>query len=505
LIKIQGVLCVEKAQNTLNFLVEGMIRDNKLPFWRVALYSSASAGLNILGITISTWLLYFYAPPPDSGRITYIPAVTLGVLLLVATFWDAVIDPFIGHWSDSLRTRWGRRRPFLIFASPFILLGAILLGIPPSENSYTVNVVYFTLVILVYHTSYSLVGIPYDASMPEMAPETHARLGLSYWKGLFGIIGVLIGSLVAAPLFERIGAVAMGAVVGVVGVVAIYITLFGLKETDRPIGDPMPAIDGLKTTFQNKQFLILFVSTLFVHIAYQMMLANFPYFVTLVLGETESAVGIYQGVLIIFIAITGPVWTWFNRKYSQRNLLNASMLLLGLIIALGFLINSVDWISSSIQAYIFVPLIGAALGGTLILVYAMMGNVVDYDELLTNRRREAIYYGTFSFAIGLDTAVGTLILPLLLENFGFTRTNPLGVRLAFPVMAVFIFIGFIRKKPEYGLTFGTQAACGGDEARTFGSRADRVWGQSPHIAFSVKRYPAACGGVLHHFSEIPER
>ena len=83
--------------------------ENKLPFWRVALYSSASAGLNILGITISTWLLYFYAPPPDSGRPTYIPAVTLGVLLLVATFWDAIIDPFIGHWSDTLRSRWGRR------------------------------------------------------------------------------------------------------------------------------------------------------------------------------------------------------------------------------------------------------------------------------------------------------------------------------------------------------------------------------------------------------------
>jgi Na+/melibiose symporter-like transporter len=71
----------------------------------------------------------------------------------------------------------------------------------------------------------------------------------------------------------------------------------------------------------------------------------------------------------------------------------------------------------------------------------MMGNVVDYDEALTHRRREAIYYGTFSFAIGLGTAVGTLILPLLLENFGYTRANPLGVRLAFPVMALFVFIG----------------------------------------------------------------
>ena len=419
------------------------MNENKLPFWRVALYSSASAGLNILAITVSTWLLYFYAPPPDSGRPAYMPAVTMGVLLLIATFWDAAIDPFIGHYSDTLRSRWGRRRPFLIFASPFILLGAILLWTPPSLTNYLINGVYFMVIILIYHTSYSLVGIPYDASLPEMAPETHERLGLSYWKSLFGIIGVLIGSLVAAPLFGTIGPVAMGAVVGVVGVVTIYITLLGLRETDRPIGEPMTATDGLKATFQNKQFLILFFSTLAVHIAYQMVLANFPYFVTLVLGQTEGDVGIYQGVLIICIALTGPLWTWLNRKYSQRTLLNASMLLLGIIFALGFFISAFDNISLSVQAYIFVALIGAALGGYLILIYAMMGNVVDYDETLTARRREAIYYGTFSFAIGLGTSVGTLVLPLLLETFGYTRANPLGVRLAFPVMAVFIFVGFI--------------------------------------------------------------
>jgi len=412
-------------------------KNNKLPFWRVALYSSASAGLNILAITVSTWLLYFYSPPPDSGRPIYMPAVTMGILLLIATFWDAAIDPFIGHYSDTLRSRWGRRRPFLMFAAPFILLGAIFLWTPPSLTNYALNAVYFMAIILIYHTSYSLVGIPYDASLPEMAPETHTRLGLSYWKSVFGIIGVLIGSLVAAPLFGSIGPVAMGAVVGVVGVITIYVTLLGLRETDRPLGEPMSALAGLKATFQNKQFLILFFSTLAIHIAYQMVLANFPYFVTLVLRQTEGDVGIYQGVLIICMALTGPVWTWFNRKVSQRVLLNISMILLGVIFVFGFLVGT------SLQAYIFVALVGAALGGYLILIYAMMGNVVDYDEMLTSRRREAIYYGTFSFAIGLGTSVGTLILPLLLENFGYTQANPLGVRLAFPVMAVFIFVGYL--------------------------------------------------------------
>lgn len=48
------------------------MNENKLPFGRVALYSMASAGLNILAITLDTWILYFYAPPPDSGRPQYL-------------------------------------------------------------------------------------------------------------------------------------------------------------------------------------------------------------------------------------------------------------------------------------------------------------------------------------------------------------------------------------------------------------------------------------------------
>jgi GPH family glycoside/pentoside/hexuronide:cation symporter len=174
-----------------------------------------------------------------------------------------------------------------------------------------------------------------------------------------------------------------------------------------------------------------------------MVLANFPYFVTLVLKQTEGDVGAYQGVLILCIALTGPLWLWLNRKYSQRVLLNASLLLLAGFFGLGFLIGALDGSTIAIQAYVFVALVGLALGGYLILIYAMMGNLVDYDEMLTHRRREAIYYGTFSFAIGLGTSLGTLILPVLLETFGYTRQNPLGVRLAFVIMALFVFGGLL--------------------------------------------------------------
>jgi glycoside/pentoside/hexuronide:cation symporter, GPH family len=413
----------------------------KLTFGRIALYSMASAGLNILAITIDTWLLYFYSPPPDSGRPQYLPVALIGVLLTVASLWDAAIDPFIGHWSDTLRTRWGRRKPFLALAAPFVLIGAVLLWTPPVKT-VLLTAVYFLFINLMYRSAYSLVGIPYDGSLPEMEPDSKKRVGLSYWKNVFGIIGVLVGSLVAAPLFQSIGAVSMGVVIGVVGVVTIYMTLLGLRETDRPLGEPMRAIDGFKATFRNRQFLIIFVSTLFVHVCYQMLLVNFPYFVTLVLGKTEADVGIFQGVLILVMAVTGPIWMLLNKRRNQRWLLNFSMIGLAVVVALGFLVGGTAVLPLTSQAFLLVILIGSMLGGYLIVIYAMMGNVVDYDEMLTGRRREAIYYGTFSFAIGLGGSLGALVLPMLYKTFGYTHENPLGVRLAFLVMAFFVVIGY---------------------------------------------------------------
>jgi glycoside/pentoside/hexuronide:cation symporter, GPH family len=82
-----------------------------LNFKQKLLYSATSAGINIIFTTVSTWLLYFWAPPLDSGRTQYLDVALVGILLTAGRFWDAIIAPLIGHWSDSITTPWGRRRP----------------------------------------------------------------------------------------------------------------------------------------------------------------------------------------------------------------------------------------------------------------------------------------------------------------------------------------------------------------------------------------------------------
>ena len=95
----------------------------RLSTGRMMLFSSASISTNIMAITVSTWLMFTYAPPPDSGRPNLVPLAIIGVLMAVGSIVNAIIDPFIGHWSDSRRGKMGRRRPFILVFLPLSVLG----------------------------------------------------------------------------------------------------------------------------------------------------------------------------------------------------------------------------------------------------------------------------------------------------------------------------------------------------------------------------------------------
>lgn len=415
-------------------------RITSLNLKRTLFYSCGSIGLNIMKITVSTWLLYFYAPPPTSGRTQYISIALAGVLLTIGRLWDALIDPLIGYWSDTSRSRWGRRRPFLMFATPVCAIALVLLWTPPTTGSSLLNAFYFFFVTIAFYTSLSLVNIPYDSSLPEMATPAE-YVTLSMWKNIFGTTGVFIGALVAGPLFRNVGALAMGLVVGGIGLVTIWLTLFGLKEKNSPRHQSLDFWSNLCTTLGNRQFLFMFVSTLIIYVAYAMLLANLPYFVTLVVGKSEADVSIFQGVVVLTMVVFAPLWNWLSRRYANRTLLKFTMFGLAGVCSLTFTVGLLPGISVMTHALLMMALIGPVLGGYFVLVFAMMGSVVDYDELLTNHRREATYYSTFSLAAGVGPSLAALILPFIFERYGYTATNPLGVRVAFLVIGLLAMLG----------------------------------------------------------------
>ncbi len=405
------------------------------------LYSCASIGLNLMSVTVSTWLLYFWAPPPGSGRTQYLSVTLVGVLLTLGRVWDAIIDPVIGYWSDVTQNRWGRRRPFLLFATPVAALALVLVWTPPAQGSGLLNAVYFLGVTILFYTGLSLVGIPYDSSLAEMGDTATERLRLSMWKNILGVAGVLAGALVVGPLFAAVGPPTMGLVVGLMGLGTVWLTLLAFRERGIPEAQPLPIGESLRLTFRNQPFLILFASALLIYTAYAMLLADLPYFVTLVVGRGEQEVSLFQGVVVLLMVLSAPLWNRLARSFPCRYLLVAAMLGLAGTSALTFGVGLVPGVPLFAQALLTLALLGPFLGGYFVLVYAMMGSVVDYDAMLTGARREAIYYGAFSLAVGLGPSLAALVLPFIFERYGYTAVQPLGVRVVFLVTAFLALLG----------------------------------------------------------------
>lgn len=407
------------------------------------MYSLTSMGLNMVSVTVSTWILYFYSPPPDSGRPVFLPAHWVGVILLAGSLWNALIDPFIGHWSDSIRSSFGRRRPFVLAGTPLLVVSLVLIWIPPFRDSLWGNGMFLLLVIFFHYGAFSLIGVPYDATLAEMAQDSHARLRLSYWKNVFGILGVLFAVVAAAPLFQSFGAFTMGVVVGIGALIALLGSLPGIVESKEPKGEPVPLGEGIRLTLRNRSFLFFFFCTVCVYISYQMLLAVIPYLATVVYARAEKDAMILQVLMVAALILGGPFWTLAHRRFSQKRLLSISLAGMSLSQCVFFFAGRGLKLPFIVQSLVFIVPLGVFVGGFFIIAFALMGQVVDEDTRRSGCRREAAYYGAFSLAMGMGISMGSLILPLLFSLFGYTRQDPMGIRLAFPVMAAFTAGGWI--------------------------------------------------------------
>lgn len=424
-------------------MAEGVAK--RLTGREIFFYNWGSVGLNFVEGVLFTWIVYFYSPPPDSGRTIFVPIAATGVIVTIGRIFDAITDPLIGHFSDNLKSRWGRRRPFIIFGTPLMILAFVFLWTPPVAGESMVNVAYVLVVFFIYFLFYTAIGIPYDAVLAEIAVTSEDRVKLTSWKLIYGIGGFLMVALAAPMMFEKLGALNMALVTGAIGLVTMYLCLPGIKELPVEFSGAdvkMKMGDTFRATFGNRQFLCFGLAIIALYMCYMIILPIMPYFVTVILGKEEGFVMYIQAEFILCMVASVPLWMWLSKRHPKRTLLRVVSLLLAVLFPVTFFVGYIPGISIVAQGFILLPLVSIPLGGFMILVYAMMGDIVDYDQMLTGKRREAMYYGVFGFSRKIGFALSTIILPLLFENFGYTKGHDLGIRLVFVLLGAVSLIGF---------------------------------------------------------------
>jgi len=443
----------------------------EIPLFNRLVYAFGSFGGNVIARSKDLWLIYFYAPPADADVHKRVPILVLGALFTVGRVIDALDDPIIGWWSDRTRSRWGRRIPFVVLATPFYGVFFVLLWMPPVAGESVANALYFFVMLEAFHLFSTLSGGPFESLLPEIAVTSKGRVSIVTWQVFFGTVGAAVALVGSGIIRDAFGFQAMAISMAVMGMAARYIALAGVWRHVRLDVEPAQVnpLEAIRSTFTNRPFLFFLPTFILFNMAISMMTAALPFWSgAVLLGDLPSDIakvetgspatlqlfglefGVAEGTVvalltaaaIIVVLLCLPLVYRMSLRRGKAWVYSTAMLIgavyLPFIAFMGFL----PGIDKLLQAVFFVALMGLPMAAVFTFPNAIMADIIDYDELKTGMRREAVYYGSQATLEKIASALFPLILASLLV-LGSTAANPLGVRLVGPVAGLSAMLGFL--------------------------------------------------------------
>ena len=365
---------------------------------------------------------------------------------LVGIIWDAINDPLVGAWSDRIRTRWGRRRPFLIFFSiPFGLSFLLLWWAPPWDSQWMLMVT-ITLAFMISDTMQTLVVVPFLSLTPEIAPDYDERTSLTGYRMFFNLAASLLVA-VAAPMIQD-GMLKAGytlqqawlltaGLFGGLAAIPFLVMFFVVREpTERgtPVSESLGMKEIIKTLWENVPFRFAALLYMINWITFDLVALMLPFFLVYwvaggdLLASTnlfgidlalESAV---LGVLLIVAVLSIPIWTWLSRRTSKRKAYIIGMLFWTVVQFLILLVQP----GQTGLVLILAVLAGLSVSTAHVLPDAIFPDVIEWDELRTGRRLEGVYYGAKNFIRKLTGAFAIFLALQVLGWFGY-QAPPEGV------------------------------------------------------------------------------
>lgn len=421
----------------------------RMPLLSKMLFASDHVGLQAISYFRQSWILFFLVPPLGEG-IARVPDVSLlgldvdarvfaGFLIFAGRFVDAFTDPLIGWWSDRTRSRWGRRIPFILFSTPFYALFAAMVWILPSEDASLWNALYFVIVLELFFTAATMSSGALEALVPEVTREASDRMNLVGLIFLFAVFGAGLGLAGSGALVDAFGFQVVGIILAVIGVVFRYISLAAVWKYAPRHTTPARVNfwQGMRQTLRNPQFVYYLPTFVMFTTGVGILLGWMPFFASQVLkAEEEGAVAsMISTVVIIGAVISGIVfWILLNRfGFSKRRVYGGCLIASGVVFPLLALPGLISGGGLLAQGLILTFIAGLPMAAVFMLPKGLTADIADYDAMLNEERREAMFYATQNFFEKVTFALPPALLALVLL-LGDTTENPLGIRLA-PVLA----------------------------------------------------------------------
>ena len=386
---------------------------------------------------ISNWLLTVYALPSIPIAFLYLPVALLmpayyasalhvsltavGGFLLVSRAFDVVLDPMIGKWSDSTRSRLGRRKIWMFIGSPLLMTGAYLLFMPPIAPSGW----YLLIASFVIYAGGSTVGLPYSAWGTELAETYHGRARMAGFREAAGVIGGFLAASIPA-ITGHYGHGVDRFTMSILGWMIIILTPLTVLITTTFVAEP-PArkrveikwLRALPELMRNRPFFLLCGAYVLFNVGASIASATMVFYLSDYLGAS-TIIGVALLTLAVTTVLAVPLWLWISRKIGKHRAIAYSLLMAMAVFSLA--VPTLHHGQGMLFVYI-AAVLGAVSSGYVTLPIGVIGDVIDYDTLKHRVPRGGLFWGVWSFAQKVTPAFSIAVSLPMLKWLGF---NPAG-------------------------------------------------------------------------------
>ncbi len=354
----------------------------------------------------------------------------IGYAAAIPRLWDAVSDPLVGFLSDNFRSRWGRRKPFMLIGAIISALSLMAIWWVPSFWGEQSMFFYLVVMSLIFYTGNTFFLVPYGGLGLALSDDYHERTNLFAYKAVVDALGGFllpwIYWLTTRSCFENTlqGARVLGFGMGLWILVFTVIPIAFCRERyDAKVArqEKIPLWRSIRETVQNKPFLLLTFAVTLMFFGFYASSAicsylNIFYIFNGVEKEASVYVGLSGTLWKISSLVSLPIVVFISRKLEKR-----TVFLIAMILAFSGSISSWWCINPNYPALQLIPSVlnGPGISCVLMLCESMLADVCDLDEVANGSRREAMFsaiYGWFS-KVGLTLALA--LSGLLLVWCGF--------------------------------------------------------------------------------------
>lgn len=377
-------------------------------------YAVGMFGTSIPINLLKTYAAIFYV---DRMGLT---TKNFALILFIYTFIDVIDNPVYGFLSDRTRTKWGRRRPWLVIGTPLLVLGLVAFYSTPAFLAGNSLLAWAMLFYIFTGTLDSVINANYAALFPEIFPDDASRAKANAMRQAFQLVAMIISIALTPLVTNAIGFSNTSIVYGVLGgAVILYMSLTS-KEREIEEDEVQPKLwDSIKSLVSNKNFWIAGLTNAFYSAAMSLVLAGMPFFAkyTLQISDTESTL-LFASVLVIAIVFVA-VWAALVRKHTVIPVWRTALASLAVAFVPLYFANNL------MTGIIFSALVGFGFAGVITTMDLIGARIMDEDTRKHNVRREGIYANALGFMNRLSGLFTSLAFLLIFQLFGFeSGDNP---------------------------------------------------------------------------------